>query len=68
MKTMHFWIFTLTIRPAQGWSAFLNWDLDLGRLAISVCWWRPHRIGIGIIDPDRPASTPYRTYWRLLNR
>ena len=60
----------LTIRTLQGLKGLLlNWDLDLGRLSLSLCWWRPHKLGIGWHIPEwtNPRTwdvlSPYLSEW-----
>lgn len=44
----------LNLRALQGLKGLLlNWDLDIGGLSISLCWWRPHKLGIGQRNPDK---------------
>ncbi|OGD65256.1 hypothetical protein A2215_01030 [Candidatus Berkelbacteria bacterium RIFOXYA2_FULL_43_10] len=39
-------VFMLTLRTASWRDFFMNWDVDIGKLGISYCWCRAHRLGI----------------------
>lgn len=47
MKVFRLGSITLTLRFVNLYHLFCNWDLDIGRLSISVCLHRGHRIGVG---------------------
>ena len=38
--------FHLCLRTQSLYHLFCNWDLDIGRLGISFCWHRTHKLGI----------------------
>lgn len=40
---LSYW-FWLMLRPISVRDFFLNWDLDIGPLGISYCWFRQHRL------------------------
>jgi hypothetical protein len=58
--------FTLTLRPSSFKSFFLNWDLDIGPLQLSLCWHRPHKLCIGWRQRGLAQDGHSWGYWRRI--
>ena len=53
LNSINFGFIRLHLRLGMGWRNLLgNWDLDIGRFCISLCYHRSHKLGVGLRMPD----------------